>query len=67
MAADGKYVRALRIKAGYKSVELLNRCDRLLIDFLNDVTALEFRHISSIDHNSAHAAGQIQLSRELGR
>src|SRR4051812_21188855 len=67
MAADGKYVRALRIKAGNKSVELVNRGDRLLIDFLNHVTALEFRHISSINHNSADAGGQIQLSCELGR
>ena len=67
MPAHGKHVRAVWIEASNEFVEFVHRSYGLLIDFFDDISALQFRQIRRIDDDSAHARRQIKTSGQIGR
>ena len=66
MPAHGKHVRAVWIEASNEFVEFGHRSHGLLIDFFDDISALQFRQIRRINDDSAHARRQIKTFRQIG-
>src|SRR5947199_3246020 len=52
MSAHGKHVRAVWVEASNELVEFAHRSHWLLIDFFDDISALQFRQICRIDRKS---------------
>src|SRR6266480_2087977 len=67
MSAHGKYVRAVWVEASNELVEFAHRSHWLLIDFFDDISALQFRQICRINDDPAHARWQIKTSGQIGR
>ena len=55
MAAHGKHVGAVRVEPSHDLVELVHRSHRLLINFFDDIPALQFREVRGINYNSVDA------------
>jgi len=67
MSAHRKDVGAVWVEASNDFAEFVHRSYRLLIDFFNDIPTLQFRQISCINDNSAHARRQIKTFGQIGR
>src|SRR5437764_14070343 len=67
MSAHGKHVRAVWVEASNKLVEFAHRSHWLLIDFFDDISALQFRQICRINDDPPHARRQTKTSSQIGR
>ena len=66
MPAHGKHVGAVWVEASNEFVELVHRGHRLLINFFDDISALQFRQIRRINDDSADARRQIKTFAQIG-
>ena len=60
MAAHGKHVGAVWVEPSHDLVELVHRSHRLLINFFDDIAALQFWEVRRINDNSVDARRQIK-------
>ena len=71
MPANRQDLRLAGIERGGDFVVIRDRCDRLLIDFLDHVAFLQFGHaairIDTGDYDSLNVTWQIKLLRQRGR
>src|SRR5205823_14579018 len=66
MAAHGKHVGAVWVEPSHDLVELVYRSHWLLINFFDDIPALQFREVRGIKDNSVDACRQIKTLGQIG-
>src|SRR5438045_5623042 len=66
MAAHGKHVGAVWVESGLDFVEFVHRSHWLLINFFDDIPALQFREVRGINYNSVDARRQIKTFGQIG-
>ena len=66
MAAHGKHVGAVWVEPSHDLVELVYRSHWLLINFFDDIPALQFREVRGINYNSVNARRQIKTFGQIG-
>jgi len=66
MAAHGKHVGVVWVEPGHDFVEFVHRSHWLLINFFDDIPALQFREVRGINYNSVDARRQIKTFGQIG-